>query len=410
MFIKVQNNQFIKNGKPYHFIGTNFWYGAHLAAKESGDRERLLNELNVLKKNGITNLRIMAGSEGEDHLPYSIPVSLQPKPGVYNQDVLEGLDFLLSEMQKRDMHAVVCLSNFWYWSGGLSQYVSWVTNEAIPYPNDTNNWEKYMRFTAKFYTNKDAITAYNQHLDTVITRVNSITEIPYSEDPTIMSWELANEPYAMQNKKAYQKWIENSSLLIKQLAPNQLITIGGEGNTPFPWFTNNSCLSDYNFDSLDYITIHIWIQNWEWYNPNKHEKTFAIALKKAKNYIEEHVAIAKSLNKPLVLEEFGISRDHLKYTKDSSVNHRNQYFKAIFDFLCENIENKSSFVGCNFWAWGGFGIIHTPGEVSNNNGEFIGDPAHEPQGWYSVFETDEATLQLIKEYNTKLNMFHTNYL
>lgn len=410
MYIKVQNNQFIKNDKPYHFIGTNFWYGAHLAAKESGDRKRLLNELNVLKQNGITNLRIMAGSEGEDHLPYSIPVSMQPKPGVYNEDVLEGLDFLLSEMQKRDMHAVVCLSNFWYWSGGLSQYVSWVTNEAIPYPNDTDDWEKYMRFTAKFYTNNDAITAYNQHLDKVINRVNSITQIPYSEDPTIMSWELANEPYAMQNKKAYLKWIENSSSHIKQLAPNQLITIGGEGNTPFPWFTNNSCLSDYNFDSLDYITIHIWIQNWEWYNPNKHEKTYNKAISKAKNYILEHVAIAKSLNKPLVLEEFGISRDNLQHTKEATVKNRNQYFKAIFDILCENIENKSSFVGCNFWAWGGFGNIHTPGEVSNNNGEFIGDPAHEPQGWYSVFETDVTTLQLIKEYNAKLNTFPTNYL
>ncbi len=410
MYIRVQNNQFIKNDKPYHFIGTNFWYGAHLAAKESGDRERLLNELDVLKQNGITNLRIMAGSEGEDHLPYSIPISMQPKPGVYNKDVLEGLDFLLSEMQKRDMYAVVCLSNFWYWSGGLSQYVSWVTNEAIPYPNDTDNWEKYMRFTAKFYTNNDAIHAYNKHINTIISRVNSITNIPYSEDATIMSWELANEPYAIQNKKAYLQWIEDSSSLIKQLAPNQLVTIGGEGNTPFPWLTNNNCLSDYSFDSLDYITIHIWIQNWEWYNPNKHEKTFTNALKKAKNYVEEHIAIAESLNKPLVLEEFGISRDNLQYTKEATVTHRNEYFKAIFDILIDNIANKSSFVGCNFWAWGGFGTIHTPGEVSNNNLEFIGDPGHEPQGWYSVFETDVTTLQLIKEYNCKLNISHPNYL
>ncbi|MBP0902359.1 beta-mannanase [Mariniflexile gromovii] len=402
MFIKVEGHQFIKNNKPYHFIGTNFWYGAHLGAKQSGNRERLLNELDVLQAHGITNLRIMAGSEGADHLPYSIPISMQPDLGVYNEDILEGLDFLLVEMQKRNMHAVVCLSNFWYWSGGLSQYLSWVTGDPIPYPNDTNDWEKYMRFTAKFYANENAIKAYNKHVETIITRVNSISQMLYFEDETIMSWELANEPYAIQNQVEYLKWIETSSDFIKKLAPNQLLTIGGEGNTPFPLFTNNNALSDYKFESLDYITIHIWIQNWEWYNPKKHEKTYKNALKKAENYIKEHMTIANTLNKPVVLEEFGISRDHLDYTKQSSVNHRDVYFKDVFNILLESIKSESCFVGCNFWAWGGSGTVHTPGTVSNNNMEFIGDPSHEPQGWYSVFESDETTLQLIKMYNSEI--------
>ncbi|WP_308992797.1 hypothetical protein QLS71_015960 [Mariniflexile litorale] len=402
MFIKVQGNQFIKNKQPYHFIGTNFWYGAHLAAKQSGDRIRLLKELDTLKEHGITNLRIMAGSEGANHSPYNIPVSMQPELGIYNETILEGLDFLITEMHKRDMHAVLCLSNFWYWSGGMSQYLSWVTGEAIPYPNNTNDWEKYMRFTAEFYTNEAAISAYTSHVETIVTRINSITNIPYFDDPTIMSWELANEPYAIQNQIEYLKWIEVSSAHIKQWAPNQLVTIGGEGNTPFPWFTNNNCLSDYSFESFDYITIHVWIQNWEWYNPNNHDKTYKAALKKAKSYINEHLAIASTYNKPLVLEEFGISRDDLDYTKQSSVNHRNTYFKDVFDVLLENINSNTGFVGCNFWSWGGFGNVHTPGEVSNNNMEFIGDPAHEPQGWYSVFESDQSTLQLIKTYNSKL--------
>ncbi|MEN3324054.1 beta-mannanase [Mariniflexile soesokkakense] len=402
MFIHVKGNQFIKNNQPYHFIGTNFWYGAHLAAKQSGDRARLLNELDILKEHGITNLRIMAGSEGSNHLPYSIPISMQPELGVYNDDILEGLDFLIAEMQKRDMHAVLCLSNFWYWSGGMSQFLSWVTGEAVPYPNDTNDWEKYMRFTAEFYTNEAAIQAYNNHLKFIIERINTITNISYFEEPTIMSWEIANEPYAIQNQVEYLKWIDNSSLLIKQLAPNQMVTIGGEGNTPFPWFTNNNSLTDYKFDGLDYITIHIWIQNWEWYNPKKHNETYNEALKKAKNYINEHLSIASTFNKPMVLEEFGISRDNLEHTNQSPVNHRDMYFKDVFDILLENIKNKTNFVGCNFWAWGGFGNVNTPGEVSNNNMEFIGDPAHEPQGWYSVFESDESTLQLIKTYNSKL--------
>lgn len=35
-FIKVSENHFIKDGKPYYFIGTNYWYGGMLGAK-NGD-------------------------------------------------------------------------------------------------------------------------------------------------------------------------------------------------------------------------------------------------------------------------------------------------------------------------------------------------------------------------------------
>ena len=32
-FIKVSENHFIKDGKPYYFIGTNYWYDGMLVAK-----------------------------------------------------------------------------------------------------------------------------------------------------------------------------------------------------------------------------------------------------------------------------------------------------------------------------------------------------------------------------------------
>ncbi len=40
-FITVQNGQFIKQGQPYYFVGTNYWYGPLLGA-ENGDRARLI--------------------------------------------------------------------------------------------------------------------------------------------------------------------------------------------------------------------------------------------------------------------------------------------------------------------------------------------------------------------------------
>ena len=41
-FVRVENGQFIRNGKPYHYVGANFWYGAVLGSKgQGGDRARL---------------------------------------------------------------------------------------------------------------------------------------------------------------------------------------------------------------------------------------------------------------------------------------------------------------------------------------------------------------------------------
>jgi mannan endo-1,4-beta-mannosidase len=34
--------------------------------------------------------------------------------------------------------------------------------------------------------------------------------------------------------------------------------------------------------------------------------------------------------------------------------------------------------------------------------DFIGDPPHEAQGWYSVYDTDSTTIKIIKEYASKI--------
>ena len=53
-FINVNGKQFIRDGKPYYFLGTNFWYGMNLGSSgQGGDRDRLLRELDHLKKSEL---------------------------------------------------------------------------------------------------------------------------------------------------------------------------------------------------------------------------------------------------------------------------------------------------------------------------------------------------------------------
>ena len=111
-FVRVEDGQFIRNNKPYKYIGTNFWYGAILASQgEGGNRERLHQELDSMKNIGIDNLRILVGSDGECGVPAKVEPTLQISAGVYNDTLSDGLGCLLVELNKRDRPAVLYLNH-----------------------------------------------------------------------------------------------------------------------------------------------------------------------------------------------------------------------------------------------------------------------------------------------------------
>ena len=196
-FVDTNGTHFELNDSPYYYVGTNFWYGLNLASTgPGGDRARLHQELNLLKELRITNLRIMAGSEGPNTEPWRMVPALQVSAGVYDPNVLDGLDYLLKAMGERDIRAVMCLNNFWPWSGGMAQYLNWNGAGAIPYPppEPGGDWDEYAFYTDDFYSNAGAMQDFNDFINLIINRVNPHTGIAYKDDPTIIAWELANEP------------------------------------------------------------------------------------------------------------------------------------------------------------------------------------------------------------------------
>ncbi len=404
-FVKVKGLQFMVDDLPYYFLGTNFWYGMNLAVDgEDGDRERLTRELDRLKKLGVNNLRIMGSTEGPDTEPWRVKPSQQIAPGEYNDKVLEGLDFLLAEMKKRDMYAVICLTNFWAWSGGISQYIAWANTEAIPYhpPQEGGSWMRYQRFTSSFYRNKEAQQLFENHLRFLIGRTNTITGQLYKEDPTIMAWQLANEPRSFVNGRTFRRWIEKTAKLIKELDPNHLVSLGGEGDADNV-FAGASFRKDQRSDYIDYLTMHIWVQNWTWYNPANPSETFQKAVNKATDYIKDHTAMAKTMGKPVVLEEFGMARDKESHNPETTIKYRDTYFRLIFEELYRLAQNKEGVAGSNFWSWAGEGRPKTPGAFWKAGDDLIGDPPHEHQGWYSVYDTDESTLSVISRFAEMFN-------
>ena len=401
-FVRVADMKFIRNGKPYVFLGTNFWYGLNLGSNgEGGNRARLMRELDRLSSMGVKNLRVMAGSEGPDTEPYRIVPAMQTAPGKYNEEVLAGLDFLLTEMAKRDMVAVMCMNDFWNWSGGMGQYLVWAgAADSIPYPppHPGGDWSRYQEFTAQFYSNEKAMKMFEDHIRFIVNRKNSISGKLYKDDPAIMAWELGNEPRGVNNREAFLKWVDKTAGLFKELDSNHLVTTGSEGNTSSS-SSGTDIVTDHQSKNIDYATIHIWVQNWGYYDPAKADSTYGPALNYALDYLKDHIAAAEKLMKPVVLEEFGISRDKNDHSAGTPVTVRDKYYSALFDAVAAEIKKGTGpLAGVNFWAWAGEGRPRVPAGLWKPGDQFIGDPPHEGQGWYSVYDTDSSTIKVIKKY------------
>jgi mannan endo-1,4-beta-mannosidase len=314
-------------------------------------------------------------------------------------------------MKKRDLTAVVMLGNYWQWSGGFAQYLEWAGQGPIPYPKVTFfdskwfetkvsylSWLRFFNYLKHFYKNTTAQEYYRDFLKTVITRKNLITGENYADDSTIMAWELANEPIGYGAKKFYDKWIGETAIYIKSLDKNHLVTTGSVGDG-FP-FSGINHLKNHSHPDIDYATVHIWVQNRGWYNPMKPEKTFQKSVQKMRKILDDHRALAIKLKKPLVLEEFGISRDLNKYAPGTETKIRDQYYGEVFGQVLQSQSSDSPIAGVNFWAWGG--EASPQHKIWQAGDPFTGDPPHEAQGWYSVYASDASTIELVTKLSESL--------
>ena len=111
-------------------------------------------------------------------------------------------------------------------------------------------------------------------------------------------------------------------------------------------------------------------------------------------------AAGTRLKKPIVLEEFGLPRDHESYDPASPTTARDEYYRRMFDQVAESCRAGRALLGANFWAWAGAGRVAA--KLGATSDSFTGDPFCEPQGLNSVFDTDRSTLVVIAKANEKL--------
>jgi mannan endo-1,4-beta-mannosidase len=406
-FVTVKGRHFLLDGKPYYFAGANLWYGMYLGSPgKTGDRARLLEELDQLAAQGITNLRVLAISESST-LKRAVTPAVLMRPGHLDETLWEGLDFLLAEMARRDMKAVLYLNNFWQWSGGMATYASWSTGKPAADPDVTGDWNAFISSSASFYRDAKAQDAFRFAVKQLIARKNSVSGRLYAEDPTIMSWQLANEPRPgvdgdSTHFAAFSQWIDDTSGFIKKLAPKQLVSTGNEG-----WMgtagSRDLFVKSHGSKNVDYLTFHMWAPNWQWFNPKDAAATYDPAWTRMLDYIDWHIDTANKMAKPIVLEEFGINRDEGSFRPDATTVYRDKFYSAIFGVLARRAAAGDAIAGSNFWAWGGAGRTKNADFMWKAGDSFVGDPPQEPQGLYCVFDSDASTIRIISAHARQMS-------
>ena len=413
-FVGAIGTGLVLDGAPFEFLGLNWWQAVWVA---HSDPSRLRRELDALHAAGARVLRITAASEGLPEAPLQASPTLQPRPGEFDESVFAALDLVLHELRERRMRAILVINNMWSWSGGFATYLVWArggTWRDIPYPsshlegywegrvrphNDAADWDTYQKWASAFYSTPRAVELSDETVRRLASRTNTLSSRPYAEDATILAWELCNEPRAVSDahhresaRSDYLRWVQGTGAILRRLAPRHLIAVGSEGSTPFEEYINVDFAATHHLREVDIVTAHVWPQNWGWGDARDGSR-FGAAVEHALEYVADQARRASAIGKPLVLEEFGFARDANSHDPaTSSTLHRDAFYATIVQAA-----GRLGVSGVMPWAWSGASRPRESGGYWRPGDDYLGDPPHEPQGWYSIFDTDESTIRLLRE-------------
>jgi len=291
-FVKVSGQKFTLDGAPYIVAGTNAYW---LAQVDNDDIDTAFADMAAA---GLTTCRTWGFNEVTAAQNFGAYYQLWTNgtPSINTGPLgLSKFDYVIQSAKAHGIRLIVALTNNWSDYGGMDVYVSQLN------PGGTHD---------SFYTNAKIISAFQTYINAWLTR--------YKDEPTIMAWELANEPRCGGSSGSPSSacdatggttifgWAKTISAYIKSIDKNHLVALGDEGwfqeaNPPtYPYapgvginFVNNLQIG-----TLDFGTFHAYPESW---GQAANETLWGV------DWIATHAAAQKAANKPVLLEEFGVT-------------------------------------------------------------------------------------------------------
>ncbi len=161
-------------------------------------------------RDALVTIRQMGGRVART---YSLPVFQKsapagtPKyveaPGKFNEEAFRTLDRVLAVANEEGVRLIIPVVNNFQWWGGAADYAAFRDK-----PRDA------------FWTDPQLIEDFEQTVRFLLTRVNTVTGVPYREDKAILAWETANE------SQCPHSWTHEIAAFMKSLDSNHLVVDG----------------------------------------------------------------------------------------------------------------------------------------------------------------------------------------
>ncbi|GAA0900822.1 hypothetical protein GCM10009557_76860 [Virgisporangium ochraceum] len=301
LFVTRAGSDLRLDGHTFRFAGTNNYYLMYKSPLMVDDvfADAQAARFNVLRTWGFLDIGNQDGSNSirgkADGVYFQYWDGTKP---AYNDgpDGLQKLDYVLASARRHNIRLVIPLTNNWNDFGGMDQYVRWAGGS---YHDD-------------FYTNPTIKGWYKDWISHVLNRVNPLTGVAYRDDPTVMAWELGNEPRCL-SAGAYPRspncttatinaWADEMSRHIKSVDRNHLVGAGDEGffcDDPNHEDWTRKCsegvdtIALASLPAIDMMSFHIYPTAWGKDLPWTFE------------WIKRHVREANRIGKPVFWGEFG---------------------------------------------------------------------------------------------------------
>lgn len=368
----------------------NCYYLQNLAAY--GDTDRVNEIFALVKRSGINTIRTWGFFDSSDSTNRAV---IQYSPGQFNENALRALDYVIYKANQNSIKLIIPLVNNWDDYGGMNQYVEWYARRFFPFekiisPQESQNTvtgtdgRSYRKMVSQsighddFYLNPVIKSWYADYVLKILTRINYYTNIRYLDNPTIMVWELANEPRSSDKSgETVYQWLKEMAVIFKQIDNKHLVGTGEEGFdidrigyekiSAFPqWLFDGSAgvsfKKNITISAVDVAGIHFYPESWGLSFPNSYNSSGSSSM-----WLQTHLRFASQNQKPMLMGEVGIKR----------------YPKLFYDVVLNNVLNNDA-AGVLLW------------QLSFEGSPYIDD--------YSFLcENGKSVCDLLSRYNVLFN-------
>jgi mannan endo-1,4-beta-mannosidase len=346
-FVVRDGRQFKLDGNAYAVAGVNCYFLAYCA------EESRRAAMQTAKQMGANTIRSWAFLDTAG--PGGLTFQYQDNGVIKMNDGPDGLarlDSVIQIAEELGLKLILPLVNHWGDFGGAPMYLKWLglgTDVKV------------------FYESLEARLAYRNWVKHVLTRRNTLTGRLYSEEPSIMAWELTNEARCDGNRDLLLDWVHEMANYVKQLDKNHLVALGDEGFFNERLFAHGKGQlydgqhgTDFHaileIPEIDFGGYHFYPQDWG------HDKD----LEFGDQWVKDHARVGDRIGKPVLMEEYGLKLGDAVVPDGAA---RNTWFTRWL-----KVVNETGTAGALLWMLGGTEpdtigfkdpyVVYKPDEVS----------------------------------------------